>query len=187
MLSFVRKHPHRLVIVFLLCSMIGLSSYYFYFQWLQKKQLLPEEAQTTGQDVKSKTTTKTNLVQKISYLKCGDEEIFTAKITDNLAGLNFNQLQNAYTGWSINKFDSDTVEMSLKMDSFCREHANNMYIGLKDGYVAVFYGKPGNKPIVKEVTKIPVKKLHPQDYDELRHGMIVHSKEELLSILEGIQ
>jgi hypothetical protein len=62
-----------------------------------------------------------------------------------------------------------------------------MFIGIKDGYVAVFYGKPGPKAIVKEVTTIAVNKIMPQDVEELRRGMVVQSREELLRTLEGMQ
>jgi len=75
----------------------------------------------------------------------------------------------------------------LKVDSYCREHANNMFIGIKDGYVAVFYGKPGPKAILKEVTKISVNNIMPQDVEELRRGLVVQSREEMLRTLEGME
>jgi len=92
-----------------------------------------------------------------------------------------------YNGWTIDKFDTQAVEMSLKVDSYCREHANNMFIGMKDGFVAVYYGKPGPKAIMKEVTAIPVNKLSGEDEEELRRGLIVQSREDLLRTLEGMQ
>lgn len=146
-----------------------------------------QETEAVKQDGKIKISTNTDVVQKIFYNKCKDEEVFRTKPPDNLVGLNFNQVQKIYPGWSIEKFDTKEVEMTLKVDSLCREHANNMFIGLKDGYVTVFYGVPGPKAIVKEVTKIPINALMPQDVQELRQGLVVQSKEELLRTLEGMQ
>ena len=77
--------------------------------------------------------------------------------------------------------------MSLKVDSLCREHANNMFIGVKDGFVAVYSGKPGPKAIVKEVTRITASGLSGPDVEELRRGLVVQSREELLRTLEGMQ
>jgi len=147
----------------------------------------PQESEAVKQDGKIKISASTDLVQKIIYTKCKDEEIFKTKPPDNLVGLNFNQVNNIYSGWTIEKFDTKEVEMTLKVDSLCREHANNMFIGIKDGYVAVFYGVPGPKGIVKEVTKIPVSQLMAQDVQELKDGLVVQSKQELVRTLEGMQ
>jgi hypothetical protein len=62
-----------------------------------------------------------------------------------------------------------------------------MFLGVKDGYVTVFYGKPGPKAIIKEQTKIPINNLVPQDLEELKRGLMVQSREDLLRTLEGLQ
>lgn len=151
------------------------------------KERPARDAEVAKQDPKVKVTATTDFAQKISYLKCGDEEVFRTKPADNLIGLNLAQVQKVYTGWTIDKFDSQEVEMSLKVDSYCREHANNMFLGVKDGFVAVFYGRPGPRALVREVTRIPVQQLSGADLEELRHGMVVKSREELLRTLEGMQ
>lgn len=157
------------------------------FYGVKNEPILPQDTEVARQDGKIKILPNTELVQRIVYQKCGDEEVVRSNPPENLIGLNYYQVQKIYPGWNIDKFDNLEVEMTLKVDSYCREHANNMFIGVKDGYVAVFYGKPGVKPILKEVTKIATNKLHPQDVEELRRGMVVHSKEELLRTLEGLQ
>jgi hypothetical protein len=168
---------------------VGFLAYYFFnsFYGVKNDPILPRDTEVTGQDGKIKILPDTDFVQRIVYLKCGDEEVLKSKPPENLVGLNYYQVQNSYPGWNIDKFDTLAVEMTLKVDSYCREHANNMFIGVKDGYVAVFYGKPGEKPILKEVTKIAVGKLNQQDAEELRRGVVIHSKEELLRTLEGMQ
>lgn len=157
------------------------------FYGVKNESILPQDTEVARQDGKIKILPNTELVQRIVYQKCGDEEVVRSKPPENLIGLNYYQVQKIYPGWNIDKFDNLELEMTLKVDSYCREHANNMFIGVKDGYVAVFYGKPGAKSILKEVTKITTNKLHPQDVEELRRGMVVHSKEELLRTLEGLQ
>ena len=152
-----------------------------------KLPISQQGSEVVKQDGKIKIATNTDLVQKIIYTKCKDNEVFRTKPPDNLVGLTFNQVQKIYPGWSIEKFDTKELEMTLTVDSLCREHSNNMFIGIKNGYVTVFYGVPGPKAIVKEVTKIPVNSLMPQDVQELRQGLIVQSKEELLRTLEGMQ
>ncbi|WP_425061213.1 hypothetical protein SCACP_19970 [Sporomusa carbonis] len=171
----------------LILLLSGIGYYAFLVQFDNKFPGPQQETEVVKQDGKIKISANTDLVQKIVYTKCKDEEIFRTKPPDNLIGLNFNQVQKIYSGWNIDKFDTKEVEMTLKVDSLCREHTNNMFLGIKDGYVTVFYGVPGPKAIVKEVTNIPVNHLMPQDLQELHQGLVIQSKEELLRTLEGMQ
>lgn len=175
----------------LICGLILLLSGIGYYSLLADPNVklpLPHQgSEVVKKDSKIKISADTDLVQKISYSKCKDQEVFRTKPPDNLVGLTFNQVQQIYSGWSIEKFDTKEVEMTLTVDSLCREHSNNMFIGIKNDYVTVFYGVPGPKAIVKEVTNIPVSSLMPQDVQELHQGLIVQSKEEVLRTLEGMQ
>lgn len=172
-----------------LILIVGMSAYYIvYYSFLgEDGGHLSQEAEVVKQEGKIKVTANTELVQKILYLKCNDEEVLRTKPTEKLIGLTIYQLQKVYQGWVFDKFDKDEVDMTLRVDNYCREHANNMFIGIQDGSVAVFYGKPGSRPIIKEKTDISVNKFMAQDIEELRHGMVVQSKEELLRTLEGMQ
>jgi len=168
---------------------VGMSLYYLSNSSFigGNNSLIPQEAEVVKQENKIKITADTDLVQKILYLKCNDEEVLRIKPTEKLVGLTVYQLQNIYQGWVFDKVTRDEVQMTLKIDGYCREHVNNMFLGIHDGHVAVFYGKPDSKRIVKEVTNIPINKLMAQDVEELQKGLVVSSTEELLSTLEGMQ
>lgn len=169
--------------------LVGMSAYYIVNLSFtgEDGSLLPGETEVIKPEGKIKIVATTDLVQKIVYLKCNDEEVLRTKPTEKLVGLTIYQLQNVYQGWVFDKFNTDEVHMTLKIDGYCREHANNMFIGIQGGRVAVFYGKPDAKPIVKEITNIQVNKLMAQDVEELQHGLVVSSTEELLRTLEGMQ
>ncbi|BBB92857.1 MAG TPA: BofC C-terminal domain-containing protein [Methylomusa anaerophila] len=177
----------RLLMICSFALIVFCAAFYWLYYTDSGNSDLSRDTEVAKHDSKIKITPDMDLVQKIIYSKCGDEEVFRTKPPDNLIGLNFNQLQKIYSGWNITTFDTKEVEMSLKVDSLCREHANNMFIGIKDGYVAVYYGVPGPKAIIKEVTKIPVSSLTPQDLGEIRQGLVIQTKEELLRTLEGLQ
>lgn len=189
MLPFPKISKRRAIIGSGIILAVCLLGYYFavYSRGENKYPILPQETQVAKQDSKIKITPNTDIVQKIVYTKCSDEEVIRTKPAENLVGLNYYQVQNIYSGWTIDKFDNLEVVMVLQVDSYCREHANNMFLGIKDGYVAVYYGKPGSKAIFKEITKIPVSNIMPQDVEELQRGLVVQSKEELLQTLEGMQ
>ena len=170
-----------LAALFVLAYYIG--SHFSLWRDVPRQRLEAEVAR----DSKIRVTRETDLVQRIVYLRCNDEEVFRTKPADNLVGLNLFQVQKVYAGWTVDRFDVQEVQLSLKVDSLCREHANNMFIGTKDGVVAVYYGKPGPRAIIKEVTSIPVSRLSSEDVEEIRRGLTVQSREELLRTLEGMQ
>lgn len=187
MLSFDKVHKVKWVIAAVV-SVFGIFclAYVFSNTYFKHSSEL-EEAQLVKQDAKIKVSQTTDVVQHIIYTKCNDEEIIHNKPAENLVGLNYQQVQKIYTGWNIDKFDTDEVVLTLKTDSLCKEHMNNMFIGVKDGYVAVYYGKPGAKAILKEVTALSIAKITPQDMLELEQGVVVESREQLLRTLEGMQ
>ncbi|CUH94099.1 putative membrane protein [Propionispora sp. 2/2-37] len=189
MLSFLKLSKNKKIVIMIggiFAASIFAYFIYSYSDYFERHNL-PEGTEVAKRDDKIKVTPETMLLQKIQYTKCNEEEVLSTKVPDTLVGLHFSEVQKIYPGWVIDKFDTAEISMTLKVDSFCREHANNMFIGIKDGYVAVYYGKPGPKAIAKEVTKIPVNHLMEQDLEELRRGVVVHSKEELLRTIEGLQ
>ena len=186
----LKKYNTKFVLLIIgMFMIVGMSAFYISNLSFtgENKSLLPQETEVVKQEGKIKITADTELIQKIIYLKCNDEEVLRIKPTEKLVGLTIYQLQNVYQGWVFDKFDRDEVRMTLKINGYCREHANNMFIGIQDGRVAVFYGKPESKRIVKEITNIQVNKLMVQDVEELQQGLAVSSTEELLSTLEGMQ
>lgn len=189
MLPFTQINKKYAVLCAGLLLAIGITAYYMVYSPFSdlENPAIPQETEVSKQDGKIKITNETNIVQKILYLKCNEEEILRTKPTENLVGLNIFQMQKIYQGWEFEKFDTNEAVMTLKVEGYCREHANNIFIGVKDEHVAVFYGKPGSKPILKEITSIQINKLMPQDVEELQRGMVVQSKEELLRTLEGMQ
>lgn len=189
MLPFTKINKKVVLLTAGIFLLVGVSAYYItYLSFTgEDKSLSPQEAEVIKQEGKIKITTNTDLVQKILYLKCNDEEVLRTKPSEKLIGLNIYQLQQVYQGWIVDKFDIHEVDMTLKVDSYCREHANNMFIGIQDGSVAVFYGKPGLRPILKETTNIQTNQLMAQDIEELQRGIVVSSQEELLRTLEGMQ
>lgn len=188
MLPFPKTARQRIILASGVLAVAFVLAYYFgVFSGVRDNPSKLPDTEVARQDSKIKIAANTDLIQKIVYAKCNDEEVFRTKPADNLIGLNLQQVQKVYNGWVIDRFDTQLVEMTLKVDSYCREHANNMFIGVKDGHVAVYWGKPGPRAIVKEVTKIPVSRLSGDDLDELHRGLVVHNREELLRTLEGLE
>lgn len=187
MLPFPQNTRRRVILVSICLALIFVLAYYFGGYFPYKNAPNSKFHTEVARDTQIRVTADTDWIQKIVYLRCGDEELFRTKPAENLIGLNISQVQQIYPGWTIDKFDSQVVELSSKVESYCPEHANNSFIGIKDGMVAVFYGKPGPTAILKEVTTIPVTRLSSDDVAEISKGLPVRSHEELLRTLEGMQ
>lgn len=138
-------------------------------------------------DLNIKVAPQTDIVQKIKYTKCGEEEIQQKKAGPELAGLTLQQIQQVYTGWSIDTFDTREIVLSLNVDDYCKKHSDHMFLGVHEGLVAVFYGEPGPQALLKEETSIPLQDIQPQDRLELEKGIVVKDRSELLQTLEGLQ
>lgn len=186
--KFISCHKLLTCLLFVLAGGLG----YLGYGYVGKVQpyidyRLLSTSEQVQQDAKHKITADTTIVQTIVYKQCGDQEMLEIKPLDHYIGMSLAQFQAVYPDWTVDYFDSSQIRMTLTMDALCREHANGMYLGVKDGYVTVFYGRPGIKPVVKESTKIRVQQLVPSDIIELEQGIPIASKEELLRTLEGIQ
>ena len=75
---------------------------------------------------------------------------------------------------------------SGNVDRDCRECQTFIFVGVKDGYVAVYKGLPRPDAVLREITDIPVSRLPPHLQEELKQGIIIRSEEELARFLEGI-
>lgn len=101
--------------------------------------------------------------------------------SDDLVGLTRSQLARLFPHWSITQFTSRRVALVQHLPA-----SHPMYLGRADGYVAVFFGKPGEGHTLAELTSIPVNGLLPGDLKRLRKGIPINSFAEAWRYLEGL-
>lgn len=145
----------------------------------------PKVIAVTAPGTQAQISANTNVVQKTTYLRCNEEQIFNGKPSADMIGMDQKQLRQTYSEWTIDKFDPHDLQLSLRIDTLCREHASNLYLGIKDGFIAVFYGTPVMKPIVKETTNIRASALAPDEADKLRRGIPIAFYEEAMTIISN--
>lgn len=156
-------------------------------QRVPEKSVTPQDREVVQQDLQLKVTPQTKIVKRVKYTKCGDEEIMQEDASAELVGMTAQQLSQVYQGWSVETFDLHEVVLVLQVDAYCKTHNDNMFVGIHNGYVAVFYGQPGPQALLKEETNIPLESVQAQDQKELGQGIIVKDRSELLQTLEGLQ
>lgn len=175
--------------------LIGVAlSYSFYagnfishFKLTSKEPTSQQNAEVTQTDLKIRVMPQTKITQKIKYLKCGEEEVTKVTAGANLLGLNFQEVQQLYGGWTIETFEAKEIVLSLVVDGYCKTHSEHMFLGTHNDHVAIFLGEPGTKALLKEETNILLESVQPQDRVELEKGIVVKDRSELLQTLEGLQ
>lgn len=167
--------------VVLLCSIFGM----FYFMNFRDDDHNEQAVSKTDNDIRVKQSTQ--IEQIYYYTKCKEEAIQEVTPNSEFIGYDYKQFQQIYPQWNIELFTDDKIKMSLQVNDYCQVHKENNFIGISEGYVAIFCGTPDNKPLLREKTSIQVAKLHPQAIEEIEKGLIFSSKEEMLQFLEGIQ
>lgn len=147
------------------------------------KELEIKQNEDVGKIDKARLNSEANLIFKTYYSKCGHE--ITEKKSSNatFSGCTKEQLADKLSDWEIESFTPEQVILKREVDNICDEH---YYIGIKDGYVALFQGRPDLPSKVIEQTDIIADVLREEDRAILEKGLIINSKEEFLKIREGL-
>jgi len=128
----------------------------------------------------------TEIITRVIYEQTGQQEVTKIKPTKDMIGLTKKDLEQVYNGWNIDEFSPSKVQLTLRVKRQAEVNIPKYYLGIKDGYVAVFKDPPGPKARLKQMSKIPIKSLPEQEVKDLERGIQVKSEEELLEILEGL-
>lgn len=136
-------------------------------------------------------TAATEVVLRTTYLKCGEtrEQVLTAD--DSVVGLSMEGLRRFHPDWTVISFTPERLVARAVKDAWCpdldpAEMERYRTIGIDDGKVTVFWGKPGPHRPVKEVTPFPADSLSPADRALLEKGYTVEGDEAVLQYLEGL-
>lgn len=125
--------------------------------------------------------------QTIYYRDCKESEVMREKASTKVVGMTRDEVAKLYHEWQIISFDKDLVALQLSVDGVCKEHKKDQFVGMRDGVVGIYYGKPNENAVLKEALEIDAATLIEQVQDALKNGIPFQSEEEKLRILEGIQ
>ena len=93
-------------------------------------------------------------------------------------------LARIYSDWDIVDFTPRQVTMRRNI---ANRHADHYIVTEYDGFVAVF-ARVGGAPLrLAEITRTPLSSLSPSEQARIREGIIVHSEEALLRIIQDYE
>ncbi len=101
-------------------------------------------------------------------------------------GLSTEDLTSISKQWEVQQYNPGRALILYRnVGDLAPEDKNTMHLGIKDGKIAIFYGKSGDE-FLKQKTDINIGDLPFDERLRLEEGIIVNSQEELLTILEGL-
>ncbi|MGM0471599.1 MAG: BofC C-terminal domain-containing protein [Bacillota bacterium] len=124
------------------------------------------------------------LVFKTYYTECGD---VTTEYKQIEYEFELTDLTAKYPKWELVTYNQRLIIFERKVKTVCPKHRKKLYLGIKDGRVAIFYGHPKSQvSTLQRKTEILIEPLPPKEVADLRAGIKIASQRELLMILEGL-
>lgn len=117
------------------------------------------------------------------YVGCGHKIIEEDIIDETYVGLSKTEIQQKEVDWVIDSFTPNEVILKREESGIC---GNHYYIGIQNGYVALFQGVPGMQSTLVEQTDIMADILREDDRLILEKGLIIYDEQEFLKIREGL-
>gem|GEM_PF-5454398 len=133
----------------------------------------------------------TRLVVRTTYLKCDRTVEETIAPEPDTVGLSLEALRRFHPAWTVVDFTPERVVVREVKDAWCPgmdpgEMERYRTIGIRDGRVTVFWGKPRTDQPVKETTVFPADALQPPDLRLLEQGYVLEGDEAVAQYLEGL-
>ncbi|HHY03849.1 MAG TPA: hypothetical protein GX534_01500 [Thermoanaerobacterales bacterium] len=181
------KKLFRYIIIVGLFVVVGFAFGYLktFFSFKEPGQINKmEEVQENVSLSKEATINPNTKIIYITYCtKCGHKMINESSADEKLIGMTKDELKKHLIDWNIESFSSDEVVLNRQVDTICDQH---YYIGIQDGFVALFNGIPGEVSKAVETTDILADTLREEDRALLEKGLVITSKDEFLKIREGL-
>lgn len=148
-----------------------------------------EERPAEGRDVEEDRSVLVEMQvrQTTRYRQCGHEETVVRVFRTPMPTLDRETLSALFPEWSVVSLDAEGAELFREEDGLCPEDATYRHLRVKDGYVAVYYGKPRPDAPLKEVTDVPAAWLLPEDIRRLETGLVLEGDAEVRKYLEGLR
>lgn len=133
-----------------------------------------------------RTAARTLLTYVTSYSGCGCTETESRSAGEELADLEERELAESAPGWSLVSFTATVAELHRVLPGLCPEKTQYRTLGVQDGRIAVFFGRPSTGLLLQKVTGIPLDSLAEADRRRLTAGIVVRGDQAVERYLEGL-
>lgn len=181
----IKNFIFRIVVMVVIMLMVS-TIYIFRDDFNQGAEKAPEDVKKPKISEQSQGVVlipDAKLIFQTYYEECGHLVTEEKPLRENFIGMNKSTIQREYPDWTVITFQEDKVVLKKIQEGLCPEH---YFIGIKDGYVALFKGKPGYPDAeLIEKTDVSVNSLRETDRLMLEKGIEVYGKDQLKKVREG--
>lgn len=132
------------------------------------------------------TGPRTALTLITTYARCGCTERQNRVAGAELAGRDAAALAREFPEYTVQSFSADSAVLFRLVPGYCPDMQTFRTLGLVDGHVAVYLGRPSTGLLLARVTGIPVKDLPLIDREKLATGIVVKGDAAVEALLEGL-
>ena len=125
------------------------------------------------------------LLQTLSYTRCGHTVVRRVTAPVELYGLPLADAEALYPSWRITEYGSGQIKMEQRLQMFCPDHVVLMPDGA--GMLCVFENKYGDALALVSELNIPVKSLPAAAQEEVQMGLGFSTPEEMEMWLESVE
>jgi hypothetical protein len=139
------------------------------------------EEVTVDQTAGNRISLNTRLIFQTRYSECGHTVVERKEVPTEIVDFDEHGVKEYYQPWEIKEFSNEEIVLTRQVEGICPKH---YLLGVQDGYIAVYEFGENGKPVLKEITDIPISILRLNDQHRLRKGILLDSIEEVNQFLE---
>ncbi len=108
-----------------------------------------------------------------------EASLLTTAIPADLVGATLSEARALRPDWEIVDLQRDRLAADVRCPT-------GGYLGVQDGLVAIFAGRPGPCSVLQVVTEMTLASVHPAAQEKLLEGMIFADDDERQALLDGL-
>ncbi len=149
---------------------------------------LPDTPQVEGAEAgtqPSKVEAGSELVQQMTYSRCGHELVRRTTLPQELVGKTRQDVEAAYDGWQVTEFLPKQVTMARLLTMYCADHV--VLMPDESGVLGVFENKYGDAMAFVQSLQTGLDTLPENVQEEVRQGKGFDTMEDMQQWLENIE
>lgn len=143
-----------------------------------------QEEMLQANSIEEKISPNCFITMKKTYNKCGHTTSEYIAIPKELVNKTRWDLEEKYTGWTIDKFSDTQIVISKKEEGECGEH---YIVKDKEGKVVIYKLLEDGTENEYEVTDISTEYITDTDKINMKNGIKVNGKQELNQLIEDFE
>lgn len=143
-----------------------------------------QEEMLQANSIEEKISPNCFITMKKTYNKCGHTTSEYIAIPKELVNKTRGDLEEKYTGWTIDKFSDTQIVISKKEEGECGEH---YIVKDKEGKVVIYKLLEDGTENEYEVTDISTEYITDTDKINMKNGIKVNGKQELNQLIEDFE